>query len=100
MFERSRLIRERKNRTASINVGRLHAWQTGYVREVQVRRMMQLVRQPHVGHYCEGLRPAIELRASPRASSAVCGDRIQRLATRWFSCMPRPVLASRVQQLG
>ena len=26
MFERSRLIRERKNRTLSINVGRMHAW--------------------------------------------------------------------------
>lgn len=27
--------------------------QTGYVREIQMRRMVQLVRQPHVRHYCE-----------------------------------------------
>ena len=40
MFERSRLIRDRKNGSMSINVGRAHSWQTGYVREVQVRRMV------------------------------------------------------------
>ena len=53
MFERSRLIRERRNGSVSINVGRAHSWQTGYVREVQLRRMVQLVREPHVKHYCE-----------------------------------------------
>jgi hypothetical protein len=36
-------------------------YQTGYVREVQVRRMVQLVTSPLVRTYCEGLRPAIEL---------------------------------------
>ena len=48
MFERSRLIRDRKNGSMSVNVGRAHSWQTGYVREVQVRRMVQLVREPNV----------------------------------------------------
>ena len=53
MFERSRLIRDRKNGSMSVNVGRAHSWQTGYVREVQVRRMVQLVREANVRHYCE-----------------------------------------------
>ena len=26
----------------------------GYIREVQMRRMLQLVRAPNVSHYCEG----------------------------------------------
>jgi len=34
-------------------VGRAHMWQTGYVRELQVRRMVQLVREPGVRRYCE-----------------------------------------------
>ena len=28
-------------------------YQTGYLREIQVRRMVQLVRAPHVKTYCE-----------------------------------------------
>ena len=31
---------------------RIH-WQTGYVRELQLRRMVQLVQAPGVSHYCE-----------------------------------------------
>ena len=34
-------------------VGRKHAWQTGYVRELQVRRMVELIREPSVHTYCE-----------------------------------------------
>jgi predicted O-methyltransferase YrrM len=30
-----------------------YAWQTGYVRELQLRRMVELVRQPDVRVYCE-----------------------------------------------
>lgn len=34
-------------------VGRKHAWQTGYVRELQVRRMVELARAPTTSTYCE-----------------------------------------------
>jgi hypothetical protein len=76
MFERSRLIRDRKNGSMSVNVGRAHSWQTGYVREVQVRRMVQLVREPNVRHYCEvgmngGHSVAAMLLANPAAHAHV-----------------------------
>ena len=57
MWQKSRLMREPNSTEPP--VGRAHLWQTGYVREVQVRRMVQLIRQsallaPGYGaHYCE-----------------------------------------------
>lgn len=35
------------------HVARHHLWQAGYLREVQLRRMVQLIRSPGVQRYCE-----------------------------------------------
>ena len=57
MWEKSRLVREANSTEPP--VGRAHLWQSGYVREVQVRRMVQLIRQARLlapgygAHYCE-----------------------------------------------
>ena len=53
MYSKTRLTKTLKNGQTSINVGGRHAWQTGYVREIQVRRMVQLARRAHVRNYCE-----------------------------------------------
>ena len=42
-----------ENSSEAGRVGRKHAWQTGYVRELQVRRMVELVREPTTATYCE-----------------------------------------------
>jgi len=34
-------------------VDRTHMWQSGYLRELQLRRMVQLIRRPGVQRYCE-----------------------------------------------
>ena len=56
MWNASRLI-EHGSSTARATVGRRHLWQTGYMRELQLRRMLQLVQQHHSRHrrplYCE-----------------------------------------------
>lgn len=48
---------------------------TGYLRELQVRRMVQLVRSPHVKTYCEvcdrGQRVTLPIR-SPTLAAALC----------------------------
>lgn len=56
-------------------VGRAHLWQTGYVRELQVRRMVQLVRQPGVRRYCEvGMNGGHSVVAMLLANPAVKAD--------------------------
>ena len=57
-------------------VGRKHVWQTGYVRELQVRRMAQLARDASVSTYCEvgmngGHSVGAMLLANPRLSAHV-----------------------------
>ena len=54
MYARSRLIHNDSSGKSEEYVGRKHVWQTGYLREVQVRRMVQLVRRRNVRNYCEG----------------------------------------------
>ena len=54
-------------------VGRLHAYQTGYLRETQLRRMISLVRAPGVRNYCEVHTGGIEhAKAHAHAQSCTC----------------------------
>ena len=59
MWTNSRLVRndtelkEMRSGAGREYVGRAHAYQTGYVREIQVRRMVELVRAPGMARYCE-----------------------------------------------
>ena len=57
-------------------VGRKHAWQTGYVRELQIRRMVELARLPTTSNYCEvgmngGHSVSALLLANPRLNAHV-----------------------------
>ena len=58
------------------HVERKHTWQTGYLRELQLRRMVQLVRRPGVQRYCEvgmnGGHSATAMLYAPLAPPAHC----------------------------
>ena len=76
MYTHSKLVRNATEAAATRRprefVGRMHAWQTGYLREVQLRRMVELVRQPHVQHCACAARRAPIAHARAPARPRAC----------------------------
>ena len=76
-------LRSRQGKALPANHGhehveRKHLWQTGYLRELQLRRMVQLIRRPGVQRYCEvgmngghSATAMLYARLSPRARQPI-----------------------------
>ena len=59
-------------------VDRSHMWQSGYLRELQLRRMVQLIRRPGVQRYCEVI--FFRLIPNQRPKSSYSSDTDQPIA--------------------
>jgi hypothetical protein len=73
MWNASRLVSEATG--GGDTVGRKHAWQTGYVRELQLRRMVGLVRSTNIRTYCEVRRRLDPAQPVPTQTRRCCPAR-------------------------